>query len=151
MSPLSIAAMTGVPDKAEESVRSGWSAMTPGGAGPEPGQLGTHTRDTGGAHTSTHLRITQKNLTTGKNRYSTGKPFKNTGGTNTSVMDSDWFSDTRRSVGVCGVRCADTGIQPWHTAGSTRQSASPSASTSSWAIYPFTMNRSLETNFALWS
>ena len=74
--------------------------MTPGGAGPEPGQLGTHTRDTGGAHTSTHLRITQKNLTTGKNRYSTGKPFKNTGGTNTSVMDSDWFSDTRRSVGV---------------------------------------------------
>ena len=48
---MSIAAMTGVPDKAEESVRSGWSAnMTPGGAGPdEPGQLGTHTdtRDTG--------------------------------------------------------------------------------------------------------
>ena len=27
MSPLSIAAMTGVPDKAEESVRSGWGAI----------------------------------------------------------------------------------------------------------------------------
>ena len=42
------AAMTGVPDKAEESVRSGWSAnMTPGGAGPdEPGQLGTSHTDT---------------------------------------------------------------------------------------------------------
>ena len=61
--------------------------MTPGGAGPdEPGQLGTHTdtRDTGtvghrGAHEHTVLRITQKNLTTGKNRYSAGKPFKNTG------------------------------------------------------------------------
>ena len=36
MSPLSIAAMTGVPDKAEESVRSGWGAIDTGGAvGPD--------------------------------------------------------------------------------------------------------------------
>ena len=45
------------------------------------GHTQTHGTQVGhrGAHEHTVLRITQKNLTTGKNRYSAGKPFKNTG------------------------------------------------------------------------